>query len=71
MWKKMARQGGGVDGVYDAVALRAVIKAKRLPGETDEALEERSKQLCYHVRVVVFFASFFCYNEAGAFCTAP
>jgi len=49
MWKKMTRQGGGVDSVYDAVALRAVIKAKRLPGESDQALEERSKQLCYHV----------------------
>lgn len=49
MWKKMTRQGGGVDSVYDAVALRAVIKAKRLPAESDDALEERSKQLCYHV----------------------
>lgn len=53
MWKKMARQGGGVDSVYDAVALRAVIKARRLPGETDEALEQRSKQLCYHVSFIV------------------
>eukprot|EP00752_Nemacystus_decipiens_P005990 g5409.t1 len=52
MWKKMARQGGGVDSVYDAVALRAVIKPKRLPGETDQALEERSKQLCYHAMAV-------------------
>lgn len=58
MWKKMTRQGGGVDSVYDAVALRAVIKAKRLPGESDHALEERSKQLCYHVSV--FSSSFRC-----------
>ena len=57
MWKKMARQGGGVDGVYDAVALRAVIKAKRLSGESDQALEERSKQLCYHVSRWVSFRS--------------
>ncbi|CAB1104246.1 unnamed protein product [Ectocarpus sp. CCAP 1310/34] len=52
MWKKMTRQGGGVDGVYDAVALRAVLKAKRLPGETEEDHEERSKQLCYHAMSV-------------------
>eukprot|EP00903_Cladosiphon_okamuranus_P020680 g18989.t1 len=52
MWKKMTRQGRGVDSVYDAVALRAVIKAKRLPGESDHALEERSKQLCYHAMAV-------------------
>lgn len=58
MWKKMRRQGGGVDRVYDAVALRAVIKAKRLPGESDHALEERSKQLCYHVSLC-FFVLFF------------
>lgn len=51
MWKKMTRQGGGVEGVYDAVALRAVLKAKRLAGETEEEHEERSKQLCYHVSV--------------------
>lgn len=50
MWKKMERQGGGVDSVYDAVALRVVIKAKREPGETDKAHEEKSRQLCYHVR---------------------
>lgn len=50
MWKKMERQGGGVDSVYDAVALRVVIKAKREAGETDEAHEEKSRQLCYHVR---------------------
>lgn len=51
MWKKITRQGGGVDGVYDAVALRAVLKAKRLAGETEEQREERSKQLCYHVSI--------------------
>lgn len=50
MWKKMNRQGGGVDSVYDAVALRVVLKAKRQAGETEEAYEEKSKQLCYHVR---------------------
>ena len=50
MWKKMERQGGGVDSVYDAVALRVVLKAKREAGETDEAHEEKSRQLCYHVR---------------------
>lgn len=50
MWKKMERQGGGVDSVYDAVALRVVLKAKRDAGETDEAYDEKSRQLCYHVR---------------------
>lgn len=49
MWKKMMRQGGGVDSVYDAVALRVVLKAKREAGETEEAYEERSRKLCYHV----------------------
>ena len=50
MWKKMERQGGGVDSVYDAVALRVVVKAKREAGESDEAHEEKSTKLCYHVR---------------------
>lgn len=49
MWKKMTRQGGGVDGVFDAVALRVVLKAKRGAEETDEAYEAKSRQLCYHV----------------------
>ncbi|CAM9308071.1 unnamed protein product [Scytosiphon promiscuus] len=52
MWKKMTRQGGGVDGVYDAVALRVVLKAKRVAGESDQAHEEKSKQLCYHAMSV-------------------
>lgn len=66
MWKKMTRQGGGVDSVYDAVALRAVIKAKRLSGESDQALEERSKQLCYHVSFIVLY----CSKEIGSnFCS--
>lgn len=47
MWKKMSRQGGGIDRVYDAVALRVVLKVKRRSGETNESYEERSKQLCY------------------------
>lgn len=51
MWKKMQRQGGGVDGVFDAVALRVIMKARRNPGETDEDYNERSRQLCYHVSV--------------------
>lgn len=51
MWRKMQRQGGGVDSVYDAVALRVVIKARRVPGETEEAHQEKSRQLCYHVRI--------------------
>lgn len=49
MWKKMQRQGGGVDSVYDAVALRVVLKAKREAGETDSAFEKKARQLCYHV----------------------
>lgn len=49
MWKKMQRQGGGVDSVYDAVALRVVLKAKREAGETDSAFEKKTRQLCYHV----------------------
>ncbi|CAM9500512.1 unnamed protein product [Sphacelaria rigidula] len=47
MWKKMSRQGGGIDRVYDAVALRVVLKVQRRKGETDESYDERSKQLCY------------------------
>lgn len=47
MWKKMGRQGGGVDRVYDAVALRVVLKARREVGESDESYDERSRQLCY------------------------
>lgn len=47
MWKKMERQGGGVDRVYDAVALRVVLKARRELSESDESYEERSRQLCY------------------------
>lgn len=51
MWKKMERQGGGVDSVFDAVALRVVLKAKRESGESEEAYEEKSRTLCYHVSV--------------------
>lgn len=47
MWQKMRRQGGGVGSVYDAVALRAVLKARRQPSEGEEAYDDRSRQLCY------------------------
>lgn len=53
MWKKTQKQGGGVDNVFDAVALRVVLKAKRESGETDEAYEEKSRKLCYHVSVEI------------------
>lgn len=39
-----------VEGVYDAVAIRVVLEARRWQGESDESYTARSEDLCYQVR---------------------
>eukprot|EP00953_Heterococcus_sp_UTEX-ZZ885_P030202 15974-Heterococcus_DN1.PRE.1 len=53
MWRKMLRQRSDAAGVLDAVALRVVLKAKRLPGDTDAAFTARSEALCYEAMRIV------------------
>lgn len=41
----------GVEGVFDAVAVRVVLEAKRWQGESSESYTQRSEDLCYQVRL--------------------
>ncbi|CAM9125541.1 unnamed protein product [Choristocarpus tenellus] len=47
MWKKMSRQNVGVEGVYDAAALRVVFKTSRRGEEVEETYTARSEDMCY------------------------
>ena len=53
MWRKMLRQRSDAAGVLDAVALRVVLKAKRLPSDTDASFTARSEALCYEAMRIV------------------
>eukprot|EP00611_Tribonema_gayanum_P002622 TRINITY_DN11980_c0_g1_i3.p1 TRINITY_DN11980_c0_g1~~TRINITY_DN11980_c0_g1_i3.p1 ORF type:complete len:629 (-),score=102.74 TRINITY_DN11980_c0_g1_i3:158-2044(-) len=53
MWRKTIRQGVAVADIADAVALRVVFKARRLPDETDAQYESRSEALCYEAMRIV------------------
>lgn len=39
-----------VEGVFDAVAVRVVLEAKKWQGESSESYTQRSEDLCYQVR---------------------
>eukprot|EP00612_Vaucheria_litorea_P002520 CAMPEP_0171455520 /NCGR_PEP_ID=MMETSP0945-20130129/2380_1 /TAXON_ID=109269 /ORGANISM="Vaucheria litorea, Strain CCMP2940" /LENGTH=484 /DNA_ID=CAMNT_0011980773 /DNA_START=529 /DNA_END=1983 /DNA_ORIENTATION=+ len=54
MWRKVLRQKNrNVEEVSDAVALRVVFKAIRLPNETDAEYDSRSASLCYDaIRII-------------------
>lgn len=40
-----------VEGVFDAMAIRVVLNARRWQGESDESYTARSEDLCYQVQV--------------------
>lgn len=51
LWYKIAlkpKYKNNIDNVDDIIALRVVLHADQLPGETDEDYEARSNELCYH-----------------------
>lgn len=37
----------GVEGVFDAVAVRVVLEARKWQGESEESYTQRSEDLCY------------------------
>ncbi|CAM9263631.1 unnamed protein product [Ectocarpus fasciculatus] len=47
MWKKMEKNQVGVEGVFDAVAVRVVLEARKWQGESLESYTQRSEDLCY------------------------
>lgn len=38
-----------MEGVFDAVAIRVVLEARRWQGESEESYSQRSEDLCYQV----------------------
>lgn len=41
-----------VEGVFDAVAVRVVIDARRYEGDSDQSYTARSENLCYQVLTI-------------------
>ncbi|KAL7562955.1 hypothetical protein ACA910_018595 [Epithemia clementina (nom. ined.)] len=42
-----------ISQVHDGVALRVILKAKKLPNETDETTRARESMLCYYVQTLI------------------
>ncbi|CAN0255673.1 unnamed protein product, partial [Ectocarpus sp. 13 AM-2016] len=53
MWKKMEKNQVGVEGVFDAVAVRVVLEARKWQGESLESYTQRSEDLCYQAMSVI------------------
>ncbi|CAM9161604.1 unnamed protein product [Chrysoparadoxa australica] len=49
LWKKMLRRGCDATDVYDAVALRVVLEARRNAGESESSFRKREEKLVYEV----------------------
>lgn len=43
-----------MEGVFDAVAIRVVLDARKWQGESAESYQQRSEDLCYQVNLSVY-----------------
>ncbi|CAM9184261.1 unnamed protein product [Scytosiphon promiscuus] len=53
MWRKMKKKQVSVEGVFDAVAIRVVLEAKKWQGESSDSHTQRSEDLCYQAMSVI------------------
>eukprot|EP00752_Nemacystus_decipiens_P003763 g3464.t1 len=53
MWKKMEKKQVSVEGVFDAVAIRVVLDARKWQGESAESYKQRTEDLCYQAMSVI------------------